>query len=49
MRLLRVATESRVFSLEFFLAFLERVYGSVEPLQVFPILAHNVFGKFQEF
>src|SRR5437762_11937435 len=39
MRLLRVATESRMFSLELLLLCLKE----------FPILAHHVFGTFQEF
>jgi hypothetical protein len=38
-----------VLNLEVFVLFVERVYGSVETLQVFPILAHDVFGMFEEF
>ena len=38
-----------MFSLELFLLFLELVYGRVEILQVFLILANQVFGAFQEF
>jgi hypothetical protein len=38
-----------VFNLELFVLFVERVYGSVETLQVFPVLAHHVFGMLQEF
>jgi hypothetical protein len=38
-----------MFTLELCLSFVERVYGIVEILQVFPILAHHVFGKVQEF
>jgi hypothetical protein len=48
-KLLRVATESRMFNLELLLLFVERIYGSVENLQVFPILVNQVSGTFQEF
>ncbi len=37
-----------MFSLELLLLFLKLVYGSVEILQEFPILAHHVFDTFQE-
>jgi hypothetical protein len=47
--LLGVATEGGMFNLELFVLFVKRVYGSVEILQVFLILAHHVFGKVQEF
>ena len=49
MRLLGVATESGVFSLELCLSLLKPIYGSVEILQVFLILAHQVFSPLQEF
>jgi hypothetical protein len=45
----RRATEGGMFNLELFVLFVKRVYGSVEILQVFLILAHHVFGKVQEF
>jgi len=37
-----------MFSLELCLSLLKPIYGSVEILQVFLILAHHVFGTFQE-
>jgi hypothetical protein len=46
---LGVGTESGMFSPELFLSFVERIYGIVEILQVFLILAHHVFGKVQKF
>ena len=38
-----------MFSLELLLLFLKLVYGSVEILLEFPILAHHVFDTFQQF
>jgi len=49
MRLLRVATESRMFSLELLLLCLKLVYSSVEVFQICTILSHQVFGTFQQF
>ena len=38
-----------MFSLELLLLFQELIHGSSEILQVFLILAHQVFGPLQEF
>ena len=38
-----------MFSLELFLPFVELVDDCIEMLQIFPILANQVFGAVQEF